>query len=360
MAAVDGGSTVACRSACAAGLALRNLAAVDVAQRFAVQILGAYAIGQRRSRLRPLILAPAIVLTATALAEVALLHAIARVDVTIRNATAVAGVMVPVHVAVVRIDAVVDVDVVPAIDVDIDVTAAPVDTAPQRVGNADPDAPPDGGADRIPAESPTHRRREEEGRKQRVPPRAEDMDRVEYGHEDDLRIGRGDGDDLRRRGRCRDDDGLRGRRRGFDRYGLLFVGTQVAGIPGLGTQELHGIHDVVRLVEEGITEIADPFGLFAEHGEHLREGDQRLHARIPWLVLHRLDGVVALQAAVGERPVGSLRDILRISGRHQHLRQQRIGKERDRRQHLVKLLDVELGRVRRTYLRRKQQEHCSK
>jgi hypothetical protein len=183
------------------------------------------------------------------------------------------------------------------------------------------------------------------------------MNRVVDGHEDDLRIGRGDDDDLRRRGRGGDDDSLRWGRCCFHRDDLLFIGAQVAGLLGLGAQELHRIHDVLRLAEKGVAQIAHPFGLFAEHGEHLREGDQRLHAGVPGFVLHRLDGVVAFQAAVGERPFGGFRDILRVGGRHQHLRQQRIGKERDGRQHLVELLDVEFRWVGGTYLRGVQQEH---
>lgn len=147
-------------------------------------------------------------------------------------------------------------------------------------------------------------------RKQRVPPRAEDMDRVIYRHENDLRIGRRDGDDLRRRRWCIDDDGLRRRWRSLDSDDLLFVGTQVARVFRLGTQKLHGIHDGLGLCQESIAEVLNPFGLFAEHGKHLREGDQRLHAGIPRLVLYRFHCIVTLQIAVGECPVGSFRDIL--------------------------------------------------
>ena len=115
-----------------------------------------------------------------------------------------------------------------------------------------------------------------------------------------------------------------------------------------------------RLRQESVAEVLNPFGLFAEHGQHLREGDQRLHAGVPRLVLHRFHCIVTLQAAVGERPLGSFRNILRIGGCHQHLRQERVGKERDRRQHLVELLGIEFGRVCGTYLCGEQQEHCSK
>ena len=108
---------------------LRNLAAVDVTQRIAIQVLGADAIAQCRPRLRALILTPAKILTSAALAN-RVLQAIARRGIPVGDAPPVAGIVVPVHVPVIGRDAVVDIDVVPLIDVDVDVTAPPVDTAP--------------------------------------------------------------------------------------------------------------------------------------------------------------------------------------------------------------------------------------
>jgi hypothetical protein len=155
----------------------------------------------------------------------------------------------------------------------------------------------------------------------RVPPGTEDVHRVVDGNEDHLRICRGDGDDLGRWWRRIDDDGLRRRWRGLNGDNLLFIGTQVAGILRLGSEKLHGIHDGLGLCQESIAKVVNPFRLLAQHGEHLRESDQRLHTGIPWLVLNRLDRRVTLQIVVGECPVGCLHDVRRIGGGHQHLRE---------------------------------------
>ena len=67
------------------------------------------------------------------------------------------------------------------------------------------------------------------------------------------------------------------------------------------------------------------------------EGDQRLDARVPVLVRDQGDGLVALQPGVRARPARRLDDVERIGRGHQHLRQQRVGIQRDRREHLVEL-----------------------
>ena len=91
--------------------------------------------------------------------------------------------------------------------------------------------------------------------------------------------------------------------------------------------------------DERVAEILHPVGLVAHHDDDLRERDQRLDARVPRLILDLLHRSVALVVRVGlvdhSRPP---RHRVRVGRRHQHLRQQRIRIERDRRGHLVELL----------------------
>ncbi len=190
-----------------------------------------------------------------------------------------------------------------------------------------------------------------------MPPRPERPDRVVDGHEHDLRVGRDDGDDLRGWRRRVHHDDLRRRRRGLDGDDLLRVAGEVARRLRLLPEELDGIHHLAGLREERIAQVAHPRGLLAQHCEHLRKRDQRLHARVPRLVLYGLHRGVTLEMAVRERPIDGKGDIRRIGGRHQHLRQQRIGEERDGREHLVEFRGRERGRLGGTHRRRR--EHAS-
>jgi hypothetical protein len=72
-----------------------------------------------------------------------------------------------------------------------------------------------------------------------------------------------------------------------------------------------------------------PTRILAERGEHLRERDERLHARIPrWSATWRT-ARVAVRLRIRLDPRGGIGDIARIRRRHQHLREQRIGIQRD-------------------------------
>ena len=127
---------------------------------------------------------------------------------------------------------------------------------------------------------------------------------------------------------------------------------EVARRLGLLAKELHRIHHFARLREERVAQVTHPFRLLAQHREHLRKRHQRLHARIPRLVLHGLHRGVTLHAAMGKGPIDRERHVRRIGGRHQHLRQQRVGKQRDGCEHLVELRMRErrgLGGARRAH-----------
>ena len=104
------------------------------------------------------------------------------------------------------------------------------------------------------------------------------------------------------------------------------------------SQVLHRIHDLRFLVEESIAEVFGPIEFLVHHVEDLRKRDQRFDARVPFGLLCRAHCAVAVQPRIAPRPTRRLDDFSRISRGHQDLRQQRIGIQRDRRQHLVELL----------------------
>ena len=66
-----------------------------------------------------------------------------------------------------------------------------------------------------------------------------------------------------------------------------------------------------------------------------------LHARVPVLLVQRRGELVALEALVGLGEAVGLHDLERIGRGHEHLREQRIGIERDRRDKLIELPGIE-------------------
>ena len=90
---------------------------------------------------------------------------------------------------------------------------------------------------------------------------------------------------------------------------------------------------------------------FIEHFQHLRKRHERLHTRIPGLLLERVSQLPALERRVARllNPAIGFDDFQRIGRRHQHLGDERIRIERDRREHLTGLL----CRQRRGGLRRR-------
>ncbi|MNP12695.1 hypothetical protein D3C76_1049420 [compost metagenome] len=124
---------------------------------------------------------------------------------------------------------------------------------------------------------------------------------------------------------------------------------QVAGGLGLVTQALYRAHDIVGLRQERITQALHPRRVLAQGREQLWEGYQRLYARVPRLLRDLFDCIIARRLGVGLGPGDSFAHLSRVSGGHQYLSQQRVGVQRNRRQHLVQLLLREhrgLGRDR--------------
>ena len=80
---------------------------------------------------------------------------------------------------------------------------------------------------------------------------------------------------------------------------------------------------------------------------------ERLDARVPGLALHRVLERGARDLRIGLGPARRHHDLERVGRRHQHLGQQRIGIERDRRDQLLDLFLLERGRGRRGRRRRR-------
>ena len=110
-------------------------------------------------------------------------------------------------------------------------------------------------------------------------------------------------------------------------------------------QRLDPRHDLALLRRKGDAERLRPLDMVGHHLDELREGDERLDARIPWQRLKRGDQRVALQRRVALvlEPSRGIDNLLRVGRRHQHLGDELIGIERNRRHHLVDLLAGVLG-----------------
>jgi hypothetical protein len=103
---------------------------------------------------------------------------------------------------------------------------------------------------------------------------------------------------------------------------------------------LHGEEHVRLLHLHGVAELLRPIWMLTQRVQRLRERHERLHGGVPWLSLQG-----GLQGRTPERAVAALReplvrlnDLQGIGARHEHLREQFVRIERDRRQHGLELL----------------------
>jgi hypothetical protein len=121
------------------------------------------------------------------------------------------------------------------------------------------------------------------------------------------------------------------------RYLLLWGRLEVAGGGRLGPQRLNRLHDLRLLRQEGIPDLAGPADLGVHHLQDLRHRGERLHARVPGFLLHRVLEGLAGDLRVCFLPARCEHDLERIRRRHQDLSKQRIRIERDRCEQLLQL-----------------------
>ena len=270
--------------------------------------------------------------------------------IPVRHALPMARVVLPLAAAahVGAVEALVDVR--RPVHVDVDVAAPPVAAAEDRTRGGDADAPREAGHERA-ARIVERRRRPVVRRIRRIAPRAVDDGRVVRRHVDHLRVRRLDLDHRLLRRRLLDD------------HLLLLGGLEVARLLRFLAQPLHRVEHRLLVGEERVAELLRPVELLVHRLEGLREGDERLHAHVPGLALHRLHRGVALHVRVRLHPARGLDDLERIGRGHQHLRQQRIRVEGDRRNQRLDLLRLERRRLalrlRDAAGRRgRREEHC--
>src|SRR5579862_503070 len=146
---------------------------------------------------------------------------------------------------------------------------------------------------------------------------------------------------IRRRRRCR-----------FDGDRLLLGALEIACLFRHEAQALDRVHHVILLGQEGIAELLGPVELVVHHGEHRRKRGQRLYTWIPALLLEGILQGLVLEGGVLLLPARRFDDFERIGGRHQDLRQQRVGIEGNGRDDLLDFLRLEYGRLRGRRLRR--------
>ena len=108
-----------------------------------------------------------------------------------------------------------------------------------------------------------------------------------------------------------------------------------------GAQSLDRVHHIGLLRQHGVAELLGPVELVIHHRQHGRRRYELLDARVPVLLVESPLQLVAFQHLVGFGPALGLDHLERIGRRHQHLRQQRVRIERDRRDELIELTFIE-------------------
>ena len=308
-------------------------------------MLPAAGLRQVRPRVGRAILDLAAELLALVGARPDLAVALTRRRIAIGHALAMHGIVLPAAVVDVgRVEIAVDVDRPVDVHVHVAVAAAPVPAAEHRRGGGHADAEQQA-LQQGRAVAVARRRRIVGRRIGAVRPLAIDRTRIDRDI-DDFRIGR------------RDHDGAVGAG-ALARDGLFLAAGEVAGIGRPGAQALDRIGHVLLLGDHGVAHLLHPVEMVAHLHQHLGKGGQRLHAHVPALVLHGGDRRIALERRIGLRPARRIDDLERVARRHQRLRQQRVGIERDGRQHLVEFLGLErLGRVLGLRTAQGSQERC--
>ena len=104
---------------------------------------------------------------------------------------------------------------------------------------------------------------------------------------------------------------------------------------------LHRLQDVLRLVVVGVAQIRGPAHVPVHLCQHLGKCRQRLHARIPVLGLGSGCNLFRRRVALRLPPTVGIRHLGRVSGRSQHLGDQRVRIECDRSYQLLQLLSTE-------------------
>jgi hypothetical protein len=106
-------------------------------------------------------------------------------------------------------------------------------------------------------------------------------------------------------------------------------------------EALDSAHDVRLLRQHGVAKLLRPLEFVVHHLQHRGRRCQRFDALIPALLADIGFELSAFETLVGGDPTRGLNNFERIGRGHQHLGNQRIGIERDRRHQRVELPGIQ-------------------
>jgi hypothetical protein len=101
---------------------------------------------------------------------------------------------------------------------------------------------------------------------------------------------------------------------------------------------LHRAHHIGLLSQERIPQICGPSNIVGQQPECVGKRYQGLDARVPVLPLGSVHQLSSLEVAVLPEPLLRLHDLQRIRARGQHLAEQRVGVQRNRRDQVIQLV----------------------
>ena len=149
------------------------------------------------------------------------------------------------------------------------------------------------------------------------------------------------------------------------RHDRLRPGAEMAGGCSPTTQTLDRIHHRGLVGKEGFAQSLGPIELAVHHAQYSRVRNDRLHARIPVLLLQRRRKLVALERGIMGilKPTDTLNHFERICRSHQDLGEKGVRVKRNGGQQLIELLRRQLRRglvhrrVRRSRSLRRSRRH---
>jgi hypothetical protein len=104
-----------------------------------------------------------------------------------------------------------------------------------------------------------------------------------------------------------------------------------------GAQALNGVHHIGLLGQHGIAELLGPVELVTHRRQHRRRRHEFLHAGVPILLFQGFFELLVFQLLVFFREAVGLHNLERVSRGHEHLRDEAVRIERDRRHERVEL-----------------------
>jgi hypothetical protein len=124
----------------------------------------------------------------------------------------------------------------------------------------------------------------------------------------------------------------------FGFHQLLLGGFQIAGILGLFSHALYGLHHSALLSQERIPQIRGPLNVVSQSLYDIRQDCHGLDAGIPRLLLDSIGKRFVFQPRVFRQPLLKLDQFERIGGRRQGLCQQRVWIKGNRRHERIQLI----------------------